>query len=82
MYRCACSVQGKTAELAIVAEREVNYPGNKAKFTLTELNDDVEVAAQGLPKVTDIAELFPLDVFLHISVSSPHATTWQLCSGI
>lgn len=44
-------VQGKSAELAIVAEREVNYPGNKAKFTLTELNDDVEVLAQGLPKV-------------------------------
>jgi hypothetical protein len=30
----------------------VNYPGNKAKFTLTELNDDVEVEALNLPKVT------------------------------
>ena len=38
----AYAVQGKTAELAIVAEREADFPGNKAKFTLTELNDATE----------------------------------------
>ena len=46
------AVRGKTAELAIVAEREADYPGNKAKFTLTELNDVTDLAADPtLPEV-------------------------------
>ena len=47
------AVQGKTAELAIVAEREVDFPGNKAKFTLTELNDATErLADPNIPLVS------------------------------